>query len=162
MIKLSANMNDIRRIADDLAQAHRLFDFTNPRNQKFAAKFQEITGATLYDEFQNGRDPDGIAFAPLSPKYAQWKAVVAPGKPIGTLSGAMGSHPALQGTMQTSSDRLTISYAGDAYSQYKREAFESGQFAHGSGPPRQFFFIGTKVQAKIDAHCEQHLNAWPT
>ncbi len=105
-------------------------------------------------------DTDGQPWPPLGHTYEEWKAIVAPGQPIGVLFGTMRQVDQLRGETHIAPDSLTMTYGTDAVARLHALRFQEGQAVTGwpNHQPRPFYYLGTAAVAAADRHIDAHFN----
>lgn len=89
-------------------------------------------------------DPDGNAWAPLSPKYEEQKAFEYPGQPMAVLHQVMANPHEVAGEVVVSADRATVTYGISEQARQEAEWFQEGN-AH--QPARRFWgFTGASLK----------------
>lgn len=107
-----------------------------------------LEGATARQFDARGGGPAAGPWAPLSVKYAAWKAKVAPGAPINVLSGALRSALTEAGSAnarrEISAQSLSFGTVGVPYASVK-------QTGSGKEPARPPFDFGGDFEAELKA-----------
>lgn len=147
MVHIHLRVRGDRKILADLAWARD--KMAAPFDQPM--EFQVIAAAGMARNMDAECDPDGIPWEKLSPYYADWKASVRPGAPMGVFDGIMKDWANLVGTATASGDRMTMTYGtGDPVAMMHAIKFTNGGIVTGtSQPPRPFY--GLTVEAEAEA-----------
>lgn len=143
---------ELLALVKEIESYEDIFDFARNGND-LGEQLVGIAAAAINDQTEHELDEDGTPFAPLSGGYADWKARVAPGAPIGYLWGHMRTFDQMLGLYSIRSASIDQTYGVDDMARNLAVWFQEGNSRQ---PARRFYAFNSFALAAMDQFLENH------
>ena len=151
---IKATTKGLPAILDDFRAIARTFDLDR---HDLADRMMDIATFEILAHMDAEVDPDGVAWAPLSQKYIEYKAEIAPQAPMAVLFGVMKTWDQVAGERHVETARATMTYGTDDAARIEAVKFTEGGAVTGTDQPqRPFFGLTNGAVGRIDAMLERH------
>lgn len=109
-----------------------------------------IAAIGVQNNIRQQQAPDGTPWAPLSEKYAEWKAFHYPSEPPGVLHFLMAMQDEIMGTVYMSNNEARMTYGITSEARDEMEWFSNGDPSK-NRPARPFWgFTEESIEASTD------------
>jgi hypothetical protein len=126
------------KIKADMDRHRHLFDLDR---DSLGAKLCKAATDGVQECIANEESPDGVAWAPLSEKYEEWKSFQFPGSPMGVLHQIMANPHEVAGEVRVTAHEATVTYGVSEQARDEAVWFQEGD---ANQPPRPFWGLTTE------------------